>query len=125
MNDMLRDRFDELSERVEEAFAEVKPRLRGWLHLATAPLALAAGVVLVVLSPDATTRVGSGVFAATALVLFTVSAVYHRGTWSPTAHSRLRRFDHSNIFLLIAGSCTPFGLLLLDGNDRWATSPAW
>jgi hemolysin III len=120
MNDMLRDRFDELSERVEEAFAEVKPRLRGWLHLATAPLALAAGVVLVVLSPDATTRVGSGVFAATALVLFTVSAVYHRGTWSPTAHSRLRRFDHSNIFLLIAGSCTPFGLLLLDGNDRWA-----
>ena len=88
MNDMLRDRFDELSERVEEAFAEVKPRLRGWLHLATAPLALAAGIVLVVLSPDATTRVGSAVFAATALVLFTVSAVYHRGTWSPTVHSR-------------------------------------
>jgi len=120
MNDMLRDRFDELSERVEEAFADVKPHLRGWLHLATAPLALAAGVVLVALSPDATTRLGSGVFAATALVLFTVSAVYHRGTWSPTVHSRLKRFDHSNIFLLIAGSCTPFGLLLLNGTDRWA-----
>ena len=120
MNDILRDRFDELSERVEEVLAEVKPRLRGWLHLATAPLTLAAGIVLVVLSPDATTRVGSAVFAATALVLFTVSAVYHRGTWSPTVHSRLKRFDHSNIFLLIAGSCTPFALLLLEGSDRWA-----
>lgn len=120
MNDILRDRFDELSERVEEVLAEVKPRLRGWLHLATAPLTLAAGIVLVVLSPDATTRVGSAVFAATALVLFTVSAVYHRGTWSPTVHSRLKRFDHSNIFLLIAGSCTPFALLLLEGTDRWA-----
>ena len=120
MNDILRDRFDELSERVEEVLAEVKPRLRGWLHLATAPLTLAAGIVLVVLSPDATTRVGSAVFAATALVLFTVSAVYHRGTWSPTVHSRLKRFDHSNIFLLIAGSCTPFALLLLEGADRWA-----
>ena len=51
MNDILRDRFDELSERVEEVIADVKPRLRGWLHLATAPLTLAAGIVLVVLVP--------------------------------------------------------------------------
>jgi len=119
MNDILRDRFDEFSGRVEDAMAEVKPRLRGWLHLAIAPLALAAGIVLVALSPDATTRTGSAVFAATALVLFTVSAIYHRGNWSPTVHARLRRFDHSNIFLLIAGSSTPFALLLLDGKDRW------
>lgn len=119
MSDILRHRFDEFSERVEGAMAEVKPHLRGWLHLATAPLALAAGIVLVVLSPDATTRTGSAVFAGTALVLFTVSAVYHRGTWSPTVHSRLRRFDHANIFLLIAGSCTPFALLLLHGRDVW------
>jgi len=120
MNDILRDRLDGLSERVDEVIAEVKPHLRGWLHLATAPLTLAAGIVLVVLSPDSTTRIGSAVFAATALVLFTVSAIYHRGTWSPLAHSRLRRFDHSNIFLLIAGSCTPFALLLLEGTERWA-----
>ena len=120
MNDILRDRFDEFSERVEEVIAEVKPRLRGWLHLATAPLTLSAGIVLVVLSPDATTRIGSAVFAATALVLFSVSAVYHRGTWSPIVQSRLKRFDHSNIFLLIAGSCTPFALLLLEGTDRIA-----
>jgi hemolysin III len=119
MNEILRDRFDEFSGRVEDAMSEVKPRLRGWLHLAIAPLSLLAGIVLVALSPDTTTRAGSAVFAATALVLFTVSAIYHRGDWSPTIQARLRRFDHSNIFLLIAGSCTPFALLLLDGKERW------
>jgi hemolysin III len=52
------------------------------------------------------------------VMLFTVSAVYHRGTWSPRAFGFLRRFDHANIFLLIAGSYTPFTLLLLHGVDR-------
>ncbi|QIK74215.1 PAQR family membrane homeostasis protein TrhA [Nocardioides piscis] len=118
MNDVLRHRLDDFSERIEEVIAEAKPHLRGWLHLGTAPLALAAGIVLVLLSPTTMTRTGSAVFTGTALVLFTVSAIYHRGDWSPRAHGRLRRFDHSNIFLLIAGSCTPFALLLLEGNDR-------
>jgi hemolysin III len=58
------------------------------------------------------------VFATSALVLFTVSAFYHRGTWSPRVWLFLRRFDHANIFLLIAGSYTPFTLLLLRGEDR-------
>jgi hemolysin III len=105
-------------ESVRERLEEVKPRLRGWLHAATAPLSLAAGVVLIALSPNAATRAGSSIFAASALVLFTVSAVYHRGTWSPRVWAFLRRFDHANIFLLIAGSYTPFTLLLLDGRDR-------
>ena len=61
----------------------VKPRLRGWLHLVNAPLTLVAGIVLIALSPTAATRLGSAVFAGSALVLFTVSAIYHRGTWSP------------------------------------------
>ncbi|RYU14243.1 hemolysin III family protein [Nocardioides iriomotensis] len=103
---------------VREAFDEVKPRLRGWLHLVTAPLALAAGIVLVALSPNATTRVGSAVFAGTAMVLFTVSAIYHRGRWSPRIWAFLRRFDHANIFLLIAGTYTPFSLLLLEGRNQ-------
>ena len=51
-------------------------------------------------------------------MLFTVSAIYHRGTWSPHVHDFLRRFDHANIFVLIAGSCTPFALLLLEGAER-------
>ncbi len=119
MNDVLRSRMDEIHDHLDEVIAEVKPRLRGWLHAVTAPLTLAAGVVLVVLSPDAKTRAGAAIFALSAVVLFTVSAVYHRGRWSPRVHEVLRRFDHSNIFILIAGSCTPFALLLLDGTDRW------
>jgi hemolysin III len=50
--------------------------------------------------------------------LFTVSAIYHTGTWSPRAKAFLRRFDHANIFLLIAGTYTPFSLLLLSGASR-------
>lgn len=111
-------RMSELKDDVRGALAEVKPKLRGWLHAVTAPLALAGGIVLIVLSPNATTRVGSAVFATTALLLFGVSAVYHRGTWSPKVWAFLRRFDHANIFLLIAGSYTPFSLLLLEDPKR-------
>ena len=112
------DAAEHVIERVREAKEEVKPKLRGWLHAGTTPLALAAGTVLIVLSPTATTRVGSAIFATTALLLFTVSAIYHRGTWSPRTWAFLRRFDHSNIFLLIAGSYTPFTLILLHGSER-------
>jgi hemolysin III len=115
---MIRSRLDEVVDRAQDKLAEVKPKLRGWLHLATAPLTLAAGIVLVALSPTPTTRIGSALFAATALILFTVSAIYHRGTWSPRTWNFLRRFDHSNIFLLIAGSYTPFALIFLDGTAR-------
>src|ERR1700712_5804921 len=72
-----------LGEQVRETLDEVKPKLGGWLHAASAPATLVAGVVLVVLSPTASTRVGSAVFATSALVLFTVSGIYHRGSWSP------------------------------------------
>jgi hemolysin III len=116
MNEVVRAARESFAETV----ADVKPRLRGWLHLASAPLTLAAGIVLVVLSPTATTRVGSAVYVASALMLFTVSAVYHRGHWSPRVHSYLRRFDHANIFLLIAGSYTPFTVVLLQGTERVA-----
>ncbi len=109
---------ERIGDQVRETLDEVKPHLRGWIHAASAPLTLAAGIVLVVLSPTATSRIGSAVFATSALVLFTVSAIYHRGTWSPRVWRFLRRFDHANIFLLIAGSYTPFTLLLLEGTDR-------
>jgi hemolysin III len=114
MSDALRAGRDSFAETV----AEVKPRLRGWLHLGSVPLTLAAGIVLVALSPTAATRTGSAVYAVSALMLFTVSAVYHRGNWSDGTARVLRRFDHANIFLLIAGSYTPFTLLLLHGTER-------
>ena len=136
---------EHVREHVRDMLDEVKPKLRGWLHAATAPLTLAAGIVLIALSPNAATMIGSAIFAASALVLFTVSAIYHRGTWSPRVWAFLRRFDHANIFLLIAGSYTPFTLLLLDGRDQtvlltvvwvgaalgilfrifWADAPRW
>ena len=118
----LADAASEASERfgetVRDAIDEAKPHLRGWLHAATAPLALAAGIVLVVLSPTSMTRAGSSIFAASALAWFTASATMHRGRWSPRTGRWLRRLDHSSIFLLIAGSYTPFTLLLLHGRDR-------
>jgi hemolysin III len=98
--------------------AEVKPHLRGWLHLGAAPVTLAAGVVLIALSPTAATRFGSVVYVACSVLLFSVSAIYHRGRWSPKVARVLRRLDHANIFLLIAGTYTPFSFLLLRGTDR-------
>ena len=105
-------------EVVREVVAEVKPRLRGGLHLATIPLTLAAGVALIALSPTGITRIGSVVFTVSALAMFTGSAMYHRGNWSARTRVILRRVDHANIFLLIAGSCTAYCLLLLDGTER-------
>jgi hemolysin III len=108
----------EAAEAVREKMNLVKPKLRGWLHAAISPLALAAGIVLVALSPTLATKVGSGMFAGTALLLFTVSGIYHRGNWSRRTWEVLRRFDHANIFLLIAGSYTPFAITLLDGSAQ-------
>ncbi len=112
------DLADGLSDAMRAKFDDVKPKLRGWIHAASVPLTLAAGIVLIALSPTAATRVGSAVYMASALLLFTVSAVYHRGSWSPRVWAFLRRFDHANIFLLIAGSYTPFTIMLLDGTSR-------
>lgn len=117
-NDAIRAGLDSISDSISETLSDVKPKLRGWLHLALAPLTLAAGIVLVALSPTETTRIGSAFFAGSALILFTVSAIYHTGTWSPRTWAFLRRFDHSNIFILIAGSYTPLTLIMLEGNQR-------
>lgn len=106
------------AELVRVVVDEVKPRLRGWLHAAVLPFTLAAGIVLVVLSPTAGTRTGSAIFATSALLLFTVSALFNCRTWSPRWKPVLQRLDHSSIFVLIAGSYTPFTLILLRGDQR-------
>jgi hemolysin III len=106
------------AEQVLDVLAEVKPRLRGWLHLGAVPLTLAVGAALISMSPTATTRVGSSVFIGSALALFTVSAAYHCGGWSTRTRARLQRLDHATIFLLIAGSYTGYTLLLLRGEQR-------
>lgn len=116
--DAVRSGIDNIGDQISEKLADVKPKLRGWLHLVSTPLILAAGIVLIVLSPNATTRIGSALYVGSALLLFGTSAVYHRGTWSPKVWLILNRWDHSNIFLLIAGSYTPFALILLDGTSQ-------
>jgi hemolysin III len=117
---------DRTTEAVAGAVALAKPKLRGWLHLATSPVALAAGVVLVVLAPSGLAAVAALAYALTSFVLFTTSAVYHRGNWSPAVERRLKRLDHANIFLLIAGSYTPFALLALHDETRVAVlSAVW
>ncbi|MCU1432940.1 MAG: Hly-III family protein [Actinotalea sp.] len=93
----------------------VKPRLRGWVHAGTAPLAVVGAVVLVALSPTPGARIANVVFGLSAILLFGTSAVYHRGTWSPRVGAVLRRLDHTNIFLIIAGTYTPLAVLLLEG----------
>jgi hemolysin III len=98
--------------RVEAVVATVKPHLRGWLHAGMAPLAVAAGIILIALAPTTPARIAAAVFSVTAWLLFGTSAVYHRGNWSPRAAAVLKRMDHSNIFLIIAGTYTPFSLLL-------------
>lgn len=90
-----------------------KPHLRGWLHLGAFPLAVAAGGLLTLLAPPGSARAAVLVFTVSAGLLFGVSALYHRGTWGPRAHALLKRLDHANIFLIIAGSYTPFAVLLL------------
>ncbi|MDO5049455.1 MAG: hemolysin III family protein [Actinomycetaceae bacterium] len=95
----------------------LKPLLRGWIHLVTTPLAFAAALVLLILSPTAGTRWASTAYLLSTLLLFGISALYHRGHWKPRTHAILRRFDHSNIFLLIAGTYTPISVALLDSRD--------
>jgi hemolysin III len=108
----------DLGDTISRALRPLRPKLRGWLHAGTFPLATAAGIVLISLAPTTATRWAAAVYTVSAILLFGISALYHRFYWSPVAEGLLRRLDHSNIFLLIAGTYTPFGIVLLRGTDR-------
>jgi hemolysin III len=89
-----------------------KPLLRGVSHEIAAGLALSAWIVLALVAPSARARLAANVYGASLFCLFAVSALYHRPSWPPRARLFMRRLDHSAIFLLIAGTYTPFCLLL-------------
>lgn len=78
-------------------------------------VAVAAGVVFVVETDGGRRTVAAAVFAASAATMLAVSAIYHRVTWTSRARLRMRRADHAGIYLLIAGTYTPVGLLALHG----------
>ena len=93
------------------------PKLRGWFHLGATPVVIIASLVLFILSKESF-KFAVAIYSITAILLFSVSAIYHRVPWSPSKKKIWRRFDHANINLLIAGSCTPFAVTLLEGRDR-------
>jgi hemolysin III len=92
---------------------EIKPTWRGWIHAGTFPLAIALGVVLICLADGVAAKVSTSIFVLTSLMLFGNSALYHRLNWKPRAKVLLKRIDHANIFLLIAGTYTPLAVLCL------------
>ncbi len=123
-----------------------KPRLRGvsheWACFASVPL----GLALVLAAGTTRARLALAIYAVSLAALFGVSATYHRVNWrSLRARLWMRRLDHSMIFLLIAGTFTPFGLLVLHGalaavllvlvwsgaasgiafNLTWTAAPKW
>lgn len=106
------------ADRLFDSDIPLKPRMRGWLHAGMVPLALVAGIVLIALSPSGTLRAASVIYAITGLLLFAVSATYHLGRWSPRTALILKRLDHTNIMLIIAGTYTPLTLALLDDPQR-------
>jgi hemolysin III len=96
-----------------------KPRMRGWLHAYAFFVAVVAGIVLTTLAATVAPRPGSaaaiscGIYSVTVCLLFGTSALYHRRVWSARWYKVMRRLDHSMIFVFIAGTYTPFSVLLL------------
>ena len=120
------------------------PKLRGWFHLGATPVVIIASLVLFILSRESF-KFAVALYSITAIMLFSVSAIYHRVPWVAAKKKMWRRWDHANINLLIAGSYTPFAVALLDSRDRnillsvvwigalfgvalrvfWVTAPRW
>jgi hemolysin III len=98
--------------------------MRGWLHLYAFFVAAVAGAVLTVLAatmsgrPGPAAAVSCAIYSVTVCALFGTSALYHRRYWSPRGYQIMRRLDHSMIFVFIAGTYTPFSVLLLSPGAR-------
>ena len=105
--------------RLEHTVEALKPKLRGWLHFSAAPLALILGLGLMVYTPTEGLRAAVAVYVLTTVLLFGVSAAYHLGAGSTRVNAFLRKLDHANIYLFIAGSYTPFAAALDDSRLTW------
>jgi hemolysin III len=94
----------------------LKPRWRGVLHQYSFYVSLVAGAALIILAPSGKARIAAAIYAFSVSGLLGTSALYHRVTWRPNVRAWMRRLDHSMIFVLIAGTYTPFALLVLHGS---------
>lgn len=102
-----------ISEGFREPAPNVKPTWRGWIHTGVLPLVIAGGIVLIVLANGGVAKAAAAIFFASSFLLFGTSALYHRFNWKPKTYMVLKRIDHANIFILIAGSYTPITILAL------------
>jgi len=100
---------------MDAALTPAKPRWRGRIHQVAFFVSIPAGIALIALADDWVSRVAALIYACSLTAVFGSSAAYHRGAWSPKARRRMKRLDHSMIFVLIAGSYTPVALLVLHG----------
>ena len=145
MNEV-QNQIERAGEQVGRAVAAVKPRLRGVSHMYGALVSVPLGVALVIAAPNGKATLAALIYAFAVTGLLTTSATYHCVDWRrPRARAWMRRLDHSMIFVLIAGTYTPFSLLVLDGplatgvliavwagafggivlNLVWTTAPKW
>ena len=105
---------------------EFPPRARGWIHRVAFLVAGPAGIILLLVAPTWGARLAVAVYTLTLITVFWVSSTYHRGSWSVEEFARWQRRDHAAIFLLIAGSYTPYCVLALDGAWRvWMLVAIW
>ncbi|MGB2939735.1 MAG: hemolysin III family protein, partial [Candidatus Dormiibacterota bacterium] len=111
-----RPSIDQVRDTVDQVKELTKPMLRGYSHAVMAPVAVVVTAYLAwVTAGDLPRQLSLLVYGCALVLLFTVSATYHIGNWPARAREVLRRFDHSNIFLVIAGTYTPITIVLLDG----------
>lgn len=94
---------------------EARPSWRGWIHTGILPFVVAGGVLLIVFAEGGAAKAGAAIYFASSILLFGNSALYHRFNWRPRTKKVLKRIDHANIFLLIAGTYTPLAISALPG----------
>lgn len=110
------ERVEAVKQTATEIQERVKPKLRGWIHEGAFPVSIVAGVILVITANGERETLALTIYAFSLSALLGTSALYHRVNWKrPSTRLWMRRLDHSMIFLLIAGTLTPFALLVLDG----------
>ena len=97
--------------------ATVRPRLRGTVHGGMALLAPALLVGMLLIADGARASVGAAIFGAALIALYTTSASYHLAPWPNRARAVMMRIDHAMVFALIAGTYTPFCLVVL--SNAW------
>ncbi len=110
------ERIDAAKAAAAELQQKVKPKLRGVIHEYSFPISLLAGGLLVYFASGGRERLALAIYAVSLSALLGTSALYHRVNWQrPSSRMWMRRLDHSMIFLLIAGTVTPFALLVVPG----------